>query len=130
VAVWPAAIARADLASSMTSDLQQTASAVPGVQVSVGAPVGVETDFGGSVATVAHITLTADGGSPLSGIINDPLAPLYTTFAAQRPVWELAVMEAAKHAINAGNQLDAVSVSENISGQRDHHPGCCYALDR
>jgi hypothetical protein len=112
-------VARADIASQMTADLQQSASAVPNVSVSVGAPVGQETLLGQSPSVIAHVTFTAPQGNALSGILTDPSSGLlFTDTEPQIAIWELAVMEATKHTLAAGNTLDGVSVTENIAGQQ------------
>jgi hypothetical protein len=101
----------------MSADLQQAASAVPGAQVSIGPAVGTETELGPTTTVVAHVTWTSPVGAPLSWALDDPSEPLFTTSASQRPVWELAVMQAAKHALTAGKQVDAISINELTSGQ-------------
>ena len=111
-----ASAAHADIASDIRADLQHPASAVPSVQVSVGAPVGQETLMEGS--TFAHVTFTAPEGNPLSGLIDWPTNRQYTTLAAQAPIWELAAVEAAKHALaGAGGALHGISLTQNVAGR-------------
>lgn len=116
VAIVPASSARADLSAAITTDLQHPASAVPGVQVSIGPPAGQETELG-PVSTVIHVSTQTDAGSPLSGVMSDPASMLYTTAQPQNSINELAVMEAVKHAIAAGYTADAVAVNENVTGR-------------
>jgi hypothetical protein len=109
--------AEAGLPESLQADLQHPASGVPGAQVTVGAPVGQEAAVGVNPTSVAHVSMTFSTGQPLAGILGDPVNGLYTTEQPKTVIWELAVMEAIKHALQSGYAVDAVSITENIAGQ-------------
>ena len=68
-------------------------------------------------STFAHVTFTAPEGNPLSGLIDWPTNRQYTTLAAQAPIWELAAVEAAKHALAAGGALHGISLTQNVAGR-------------
>jgi hypothetical protein len=107
--------AHADIASSIQADLVDPASNVPGAQVTVGAPTGDALLIGSGQAV--SVTLTPPIGAALTGIIPPPGAvPLYTTTNGQIPVWDLAIMEAVKHSIAAGNSFDSLSITRNYAG--------------
>jgi hypothetical protein len=107
--------ANADLATTMQADLLNPASGVPGAQVSVAAPVGNQTLVGPGSAV--NVTMTPPFGAALAGILVPPGAqPLYSTTSARLVAWDLAVVEAAKHALAAGNQFDSVSITRNYPG--------------
>jgi hypothetical protein len=115
--VFAVSSAYADLAATIQADLQNPASAVPGAQVTVRAPVGQESLVGVNPTSVAAVSMTISPGNPLSGVLGDPTAGLYTSEQPKTAIWELAVIEAVKHALAAGNTLDSVSITENVSGQ-------------
>ena len=108
-------LALADVAQTIRADLQSPASNVPGAQVTVAAPTGDETLIGPGQSV--NVTMTPPFGSPLAGIMV-PLGaqPLYSTTSPQLLVWDLAVIEAAKHAIVAGNQFDSIAITRNYPG--------------
>jgi hypothetical protein len=109
--------ARADLAQTLQADLTHPASAVPSPTVQVGAPVGDEVGLGPG-AVVARVTMTPPVGTPLSGLLVPPgLDPLFTTTADDLVLWDFAVLEAAKHAVAAGNRIDAISITRNYIGK-------------
>lgn len=117
MAAWPA---RGDTAADMTRDL--AASGVPGAQVEVSAPADAdEAELNPEDPTmpVARVTINAPAPTPLTGILqpSGQGAFDYTTLPPSHIVWQLAVLEAAKHAIAAGTALAGVTIKTNVAGQ-------------
>ncbi len=111
----PSAVAA--LADTLQADLSHPASAVPDVQVTVGAPIGEEVTLGGSTV-VMRVTMRPPAGKPLTGILTPPgEKPLFTTTMPKLVYWDFAVLQAAKHALAGGAQLDAISVTHNMIGE-------------
>jgi hypothetical protein len=108
--------ASADFNQSITAELQQPPNAVPGVSVAVGAPVGDETAT--TATNVLHVTMTPPQGVPLAGILPPASGPaIFTTTAATIGLWDLEIVEAAKHANKSGAAIDGISITRNYAGE-------------
>lgn len=112
--------AYADAASDMAQDL--IVSAVPGAQVQIGPPANPdEAELNPDVPTmpVARVTINAPAPTALTGVFQPSGAGSmeYTTLPSSLVVWELAVLEAAKHRIVAGTALAGVTIKTNVAGQ-------------
>jgi hypothetical protein len=106
------ASARADLPSTITGDLAQAASNVPGVSVTAGTPTADEALI--DPGTNVTVTMAPPLGAGLAGIMVPAGAPpMLTTTEPKLLVWDLAVMEAVKHAVQAGNPIGSVSIMRN-----------------
>lgn len=109
--------AAATLADTLQADLRHPASGVPDAQVTVGAPVGEELALGTS-ETVMRVTMRPSPGEALAGVLTPPGAkPLFTTTMPKLVFWDFAVLQAAKHALAGGAQLDAISITHNFVGE-------------
>ena len=114
------ASAHADAASDMTQDL--LVSGVPGAQVQISAPANTdeaELNPENPTMPVARVTISAPTPAPLSGILQPAGSGAfdYTTLPSNHILWQLAVLEAAKHRIAAGTALAGVTMKTNIAGQ-------------
>jgi hypothetical protein len=107
--------ASADVAANIRADLLHSASAVPGAQVSVAPASGDALEIGSGQEV--NVTMTLAQGTALAGILTPPSTPaLYSTTAASVPVWDIAVMEAIKHALAGGAQLESAAITSNYVG--------------
>jgi hypothetical protein len=115
-----AAPAHADAASDMAQEL--IASGVPGAQVEIGPPANAaeaELDPDAPTMPVARVTINAPAPAPLAGVFQPSRAGSfeYTTLPSNLVVWELAVLEGAKHRIVDGTALAGVAIKLNVAGQ-------------
>lgn len=101
-------------------DADLAASGVPNPTVAVGAPAGVETELrrADQSAPMLRVTYRPPSGDPLTGLL-PPLGydvPLYTDTTGEEIVWDLAVIEAAKHVIAGGGSLAGLSITVERTG--------------
>lgn len=109
---WSAQTAHADVADTIRADLLHPASAVPLQSVVVGPPAPDESEVSG--ATNLRVTLNPPPGAPLNSILVPPGAtPWFTTSTPKQLVWDLAVLQAAKHAISQGASFGTVTIVRN-----------------
>jgi hypothetical protein len=119
--------AQADVASDIRADLVQAASAVPGAQVSVGPAAGDALEIGSGQSV--SVTMTPQIGTNLAGILMPAGAlPLYSTTRAAIPVWDLAIVEAVKHALARGAQLESLAITRNFVGLSPGTPELTLAI--
>ncbi len=110
-----AGAAQAQVAQSIQADLLNPASDVPGAQVTVTAPSGDQTLVGTGEAV--NVTMAVPFGTALAGIqVPAGAQPLYSTTSPRLVAWDLAVVEAIKHAIIAGSQFGSISIPRNYPG--------------
>ncbi len=112
--------ARGNIAADMTRDL--AVSGVPEAQVQVSAAADAdEAEMNPEAPTmpVARVTINAPAPKPLAGILQSPGQGAfdYTTLPPSHIVWQLAVLEAAKHVIAAGTPLAGVTITTNVAGE-------------
>jgi hypothetical protein len=117
----PVGAARADVQSDVAHDL--AVSGVPGAQVTLSAPAGSETELrrANTAAPILRITYTPPDAAVLSGLLPpDPgILPLYNRNTGEELVWELAIVEATKHALARGASLGGVAITTHRSDGSD-----------
>lgn len=113
-----ASTAYADVVADITADLSHPASAVPAPVVTLAAPTGDAAAMG--PADNLSVTMTLPAGQPLSGILVPPgTNPVWTTSLSDKVFWDLAVMEAVKHALARGTQIDSLTFTHYEAAHPD-----------
>jgi hypothetical protein len=62
-----------------------------------------------------RVTMSVPGGRPLSGILGS--GPGFSTTPSMIPLWDLAIVEAAKHAAARGEAFQGAIITRNYAGQ-------------
>lgn len=120
--------ASADLASDIAADLMHPSSGVPVSSVTVAAPDSTEALIGPgpNLQVVVH----APAGTPLRHfLVPTGAVPLFTTTVADSVGWDMAIMEAANHAVARGNAIESISIVERGPGfENETEPAFIRAL--
>jgi hypothetical protein len=112
-----AGAAGADVAA-ITADLTHPASGVPQPVVALAPPSGEALPMGPGSNLSVRMTLPV--GQPLTGILVPPgTNPVWTTSLSKKVFWDLAVMEAIKHALARGTQIDSLTFTHYEAAHPD-----------
>lgn len=113
-----ASAARADAVADIASDLSHPASAVLQPVVILAPPTGDAVAMGS--ADSLSVTMTLPTGQPLTGILVPPgTNAVWTTSLSEKVLWDLAVMEAVKHALARGTQIDSLEFTHYEAAHPD-----------
>lgn len=122
--------ARADVQSDVTHDL--TVSGVPGAQVTLSAPAGVETELrrADTAAPMLRVSYGPPDAPALGAIMPSPGTPaLYNRNTGEELAWELAIVEALKHSLAKGSSLGGLALTTRRQDGNDETVTSALPID-